>query len=446
MFEKDTYQRTLFILSLLLYAASPPDAVRAANQAPSVNLIAPVSGTILTGPAAGVIISATASDPDGSVTNLEFFDGLTLVGAIPSAPFSVRASLDLGTHLLTARATDNNGASTSSGAVQVAIVEPSLLTITTFRPQGGDVEMRWSGGSGPFAVQRTGNLADQWCSLLPAGMGHSALMPRSGLSEFFRIADLVTSSVPLAVFLDGAAVQPSPIVTGAGGAGTLLLAGNTISFEIAYTNLSSPATGCHLCGPAGPFQSSGVLVDLAPTDGGAFGTGGRLTGSVVVTPAEKTAVLSGVTYIQFDTPTHPGGEIRGQVTPDLTALEAGAVPAFKDLQISFRLDPWLIGGSYGGGFWVSPPSLGPVTQGATFTIETRADGLADSNTVAANATWTPADPQMVAVSVEEARQVTITVLRAGQTTVEVTCQGARKSLSITATNYLGTALQVVMAQ
>jgi len=294
--------------------------VNALNQPPSVAVTAPAAGASLTGPV-GVIITATAADTDGSVTNVQFFDGATALGAVAAPPFNFRANLGVGNHELTAKATDDRGAVSSSSPVSVTVVEAQAITITSIRAVSGGVELAWAGGSGPFVVQQANDLRQPWCSVLPISTGRSALLPATGPSGFFRVTDLsVIGPVSFSVSLNGAAERPNPVVTEGSGTGTLRLEGNTLTLDITYTNLSGPAIGAHLHGPADTTQSAGVLVDFAPFSGGGFGANGRLEGSVVLTPEEKTSLLSGLTYVNIHTDAHQSGEIRGQVVPDLSAL------------------------------------------------------------------------------------------------------------------------------
>src|SRR5581483_9326593 len=67
-----------------------------------------------------VSVQAAASD-DGSVTNVQFFDGTNSLGKRSSSPFSVSTSFPLGLHTLTAVASDNLGASTTSAPVHVLV-------------------------------------------------------------------------------------------------------------------------------------------------------------------------------------------------------------------------------------------------------------------------------------------------------------------------------------
>jgi hypothetical protein len=67
-------------------------------------------------------VNATAADSDGTVTKVDFFNGSTLVGTATSAPFSVTlTNLAAGSYSLTAKATDNGGATTTSAPVNITV-------------------------------------------------------------------------------------------------------------------------------------------------------------------------------------------------------------------------------------------------------------------------------------------------------------------------------------
>ncbi len=100
------------------------------DAAPTVSITAPANGAVFTAPA-GVTITATATDSDGTVAKVDFFDGATLAGTATAAPYSVTlTNVSAGTHALTARATDNQGAVTTSAAVSIIVNTPPTVSIT----------------------------------------------------------------------------------------------------------------------------------------------------------------------------------------------------------------------------------------------------------------------------------------------------------------------------
>lgn len=111
------------------YERSTPSPV---NLPPSVTITNPPDGASFTAPAS-VTIEASASDSDGSVTNVEFFAGAVSLGSDSASPYSVTANLPPGSHPLTAVATDNLGLSATSSVVNVTVSagnSPPSVTIT----------------------------------------------------------------------------------------------------------------------------------------------------------------------------------------------------------------------------------------------------------------------------------------------------------------------------
>jgi len=130
------------------YTATFTDLGPVTNQPPTVTLAAAATGTVGTATA----LTATAADPDGSVAKVEFFDGGTLLNSDTSSPYAFSwTPATAGAHSLTARATDNTGATTTSSAVTV--------TVTT--PQGPDTQAPTIAITAPanLAPNLTGTLA-----------------------------------------------------------------------------------------------------------------------------------------------------------------------------------------------------------------------------------------------------------------------------------------------
>src|SRR6185369_1366993 len=89
--------------------------------APQVSLTVPTNGsTFVAG--TDIALAANASDPDGSVTQVAFYQNGTLISTDTSAPWTaVWTNPSKGTFSLTAVAKDNFGLSTTSAAVSITV-------------------------------------------------------------------------------------------------------------------------------------------------------------------------------------------------------------------------------------------------------------------------------------------------------------------------------------
>ena len=91
------------------------------NAAPSVTLTAPATGATFVAPAT-LTVSATASDSDGTVAQVAFYANGTLIGTDTVGPFTMTWSgVAAGSYSLTAVATDNAGATTTSSTVAITV-------------------------------------------------------------------------------------------------------------------------------------------------------------------------------------------------------------------------------------------------------------------------------------------------------------------------------------
>ena len=98
------------------------------NQAPTVSITSPAAGDTFTS-AGTQVITADASDADGTVSQVEFYVDGTSAGIDATAPYTINWPLPgNGTYSLTAIATDNEGASTISTAVSVTVNIPAPTT------------------------------------------------------------------------------------------------------------------------------------------------------------------------------------------------------------------------------------------------------------------------------------------------------------------------------
>jgi chitinase len=83
------------------------------NQPPSVTLTTPNDGELFVTPAS-MTISADASDPDGAVSRVDFYQNSTLIASDTDAPFTIDwQNAPEGWYSLTAVAVDSAGATAS---------------------------------------------------------------------------------------------------------------------------------------------------------------------------------------------------------------------------------------------------------------------------------------------------------------------------------------------
>lgn len=104
------------------------------NLAPTVKIISPVSGETLAS-TASITLTAEATDADGNISKVEFFDNGQLIGTVTS-PVSNQYVLNLpsasfGDHSIIAVATDNLGKTKLSTAANLFVNGPGKVVITS---------------------------------------------------------------------------------------------------------------------------------------------------------------------------------------------------------------------------------------------------------------------------------------------------------------------------
>jgi hypothetical protein len=98
------------------------------NNAPAFQSIEPHEATVLT-LGDTLNLSAEASDDDGLITSLQFFDGTNSLTSLVTPPFNFAwKPSEAGIHLLKGVATDNLGAITESASIQVLVNVPPAVS------------------------------------------------------------------------------------------------------------------------------------------------------------------------------------------------------------------------------------------------------------------------------------------------------------------------------
>jgi len=91
------------------------------NQSPTVSINTPANNSTFTEPAT-IVIEATANDPDGTISRVDFYRGSTRLAQISSPPYTYTwQNVVAGSYSLTAVAIDNRNASTTSRSVNVVV-------------------------------------------------------------------------------------------------------------------------------------------------------------------------------------------------------------------------------------------------------------------------------------------------------------------------------------
>jgi len=112
-----------------------------ANVPPTVTIISPADGTLFISPT-DIKIVANATDLDGTISQVEFFQGTnslatTSVEIAPSLYSTLWTNVAPGTYQLTAKATDDEGATAVSAPVKVTVIDCMPVSSETpqFNPQ-----------------------------------------------------------------------------------------------------------------------------------------------------------------------------------------------------------------------------------------------------------------------------------------------------------------------
>ena len=97
-------------------SGTTPGTANSANVAPSISITLPADNTSVTVPA-NVTFQSTASDTDGTIVKVEYYDGTLKIGEATVAPYPFVWAATGGVHTITAKAIDNAVSVTTSSPI-----------------------------------------------------------------------------------------------------------------------------------------------------------------------------------------------------------------------------------------------------------------------------------------------------------------------------------------
>jgi regulation of enolase protein 1 (concanavalin A-like superfamily) len=280
-------------VSVVAGTAGPPP-----NTPPSVAITSPASGATFTAPAT-VTLSANASDPDGTVARVEFFSGATLIGTDTTSPYSITWSgVAAGTYTITARATDNAGAETTSSAVTLDV-----------RPSGsepGSLPSGWSSGD-IGAVGAAGSAAHADGVFTIAGSGADIWDAADEFRFVYRtmtgdgtIVARVDSIEPVHQWTKAGVMIRAALTTGSRHAMMIASPGKGLAFQrrVADNGLSTHTAGAAVTAPVWVrLQRTGSTITASTS---ANGTTWTVVGS-------DTIAMPGTVFVGLPVTSHSDG-------------------------------------------------------------------------------------------------------------------------------------------
>ena len=139
----------------------------------------------------------------------------------------------------------------------------------------------------------------------------SVLLVCLSLTALFASSLSFAQVLNLGATLSGAAEVPPNASAGMGQLQAEFdKASRTLRYTLRYSGLSGPVKAGHFHGPAEAGKNAGVALGINNAGDS------PVQGSAVLTPEQAADLLAGKWYINLHTAANPGGELRGQLTPE----------------------------------------------------------------------------------------------------------------------------------
>jgi hypothetical protein len=156
---------------------------------PSVSITNPASGGKFLAPA-DITLMANATQSGGSVTNVRFFSGASVLGNVASAPYNFTVSgAPAGNYNFTAVAANNQGTTATSAVVNVFVLTNAILSNPVL--SGGQFQLTVNGIAGQTYIIQTSPDLINWSDLVTnvapsASFNVIDTAPGPGAVRFYR--------------------------------------------------------------------------------------------------------------------------------------------------------------------------------------------------------------------------------------------------------------------
>src|SRR5262249_22259526 len=133
--------------------------------APRGRLTSPAPDAVFAAPAS-ITLTATATDADGQIVRVEFYQGATLLGSDTTAPYTwALANVPAGAYSYTARAIDDRGASTTSAAVVTNVEAHRAPAADAYVRDGSGNAGKNFGAATTLVVKKGSSGSNRWSYL-----------------------------------------------------------------------------------------------------------------------------------------------------------------------------------------------------------------------------------------------------------------------------------------
>jgi hypothetical protein len=168
------------------------------NAAPLVALTSPADGDQFA-PGSTIVLSATGADVDGALAQVEFFRGATSLGVDTTSPYAASwTSATPGVYTLTARATDDRGAGTTSSPITVRVTA-ALAPTADAEVRGSNTNTNY-GPATTMSVRQSSSSTNQRWSYLKLDLSTVPSVSRARLRVFGNVSATTAAVVEMAVY------------------------------------------------------------------------------------------------------------------------------------------------------------------------------------------------------------------------------------------------------